>query len=55
MRVKVTINYRDDLLKAKQVLKEIMEGDDPRVVKKPAPAVYVMDLRENGVDLSARC
>lgn len=54
VRVKVTIDYRDDLLKAKQLIKEIMESD-PRVLKKPAPAVYVMELGENGVDLSARC
>jgi small conductance mechanosensitive channel len=54
VRVTVTIGYRDDLLKAKRVLKEIMESD-PRVLKKPAPAVYVMELDENGVKLSARC
>ena len=39
---------------AKKVLKEIMDSD-PRVLKKPAPAVYVMELDENGVNLSARC
>ena len=54
VRVKVTIGYKDDLLKAKKVLKEIMESD-PRVLKKPAPAVYVMELEDNGVNLSARC
>jgi small conductance mechanosensitive channel len=54
VRVKVTIGYKDDLLKAKKVLKEIMDSD-PRVLKKPAPAVYVMSLEENGVYLSARC
>jgi small conductance mechanosensitive channel len=54
VRVKVTIGYKDDLLKAKKVLKEIMESD-PRVLKKPAPAVYVMSLEDNGVYLSARC
>jgi small conductance mechanosensitive channel len=54
VRVKVTIGYKDDLLKAKQVLKEIMESD-PRVLKKPTPAVYVMELGDNGVNLSARC
>jgi len=54
VRVKVTIGYKDDLLKAKQVLKEIMESD-PNVLKKPAPGVYVMELDENGVNLSARC
>jgi small conductance mechanosensitive channel len=54
VRVKVGIGYKDDILKAKQVLKEIMESD-PRVLKKPAPAVYVMELGENSVNLSARC
>ncbi|MBN1105546.1 MAG: mechanosensitive ion channel family protein, partial [Deltaproteobacteria bacterium] len=54
VRVKVTIGYKDDLLKTKQVLKEIMESD-ARVLKKPAPAVYVMELGDNGVNLSARC
>ncbi|MBN2124048.1 MAG: mechanosensitive ion channel family protein [Deltaproteobacteria bacterium] len=54
VRVKVGIGYKDDLLKAKRVLKEIMESD-PRVLKKPAPSVYVMELADNGVNLSARC
>jgi small conductance mechanosensitive channel len=54
VRLKLTIGYDDDLLKAKKVLKEIMESD-PRVLKKPAPAVYVMELGDNGINLSARC
>jgi small conductance mechanosensitive channel len=54
VRLKLRIGYKDDLLKAKQVVKEIMESD-PRVLKKPAPNVFVMELDENGVDLSARC
>ncbi len=54
VRVKVTIGYKDDLLKAKKVLKEIMEAH-ANVLKKPAPAVYVMELGDNGVLLSARC
>lgn len=54
VRVKVSIGYKDDLLKAKKVLKEIMESDS-RVLKKPAPAVYVMELGDHGVNLSARC
>lgn len=54
VRVKVVIGYKDDLLKAKKLLKEIMESD-PRVLKKPAPAVYVMALEDNGVYLSGRC
>ena len=54
VRVKVSISYKDDLLKAKKVLKEIMEAH-ANVLKKPAPAVYVMELGDNGVELSARC
>jgi small conductance mechanosensitive channel len=54
VRVKVTIGYKDDLLKAKKVLKEIMENH-PNVQKKPSPSVYVMELGDNGVSLSARC
>jgi small conductance mechanosensitive channel len=54
VNVSVGIGYKDDLLKAKNVLKEIMETD-PRVIKKPAPNVYVMELGDNGVNLSARC
>lgn len=54
VRVKVTIGYKDDLLRAKKVIKEIMDSDT-RVLKKPAPAVYVLELGDNGVNLSARC
>jgi small conductance mechanosensitive channel len=52
--VKVSIGYKDDLLKAKQLLKEIMESDS-RVREKPAPNVYVMELGDNGVLLYAVC
>ncbi len=54
VRVKVSIGYKDDLLKAKKVMKEVMESH-PHVQKKPAPSVYVMELGDNGVNLSARC
>jgi small conductance mechanosensitive channel len=54
VRVKVTIGYKDDLVKAKEVIKQLMT-DDERVLKKPAPAVSVIDLGDNGVELSARC
>ena len=49
----MTISYHDDLLKAKQLLKEIL-ADDPRVLEKPAPNAYVTNLGDNGVELSAR-
>jgi small conductance mechanosensitive channel len=53
IRVDVTISYHDDLLKAKQLLKEIL-ADDSRVRPKPTPSVYVTNLGDNGVELSAR-
>jgi len=53
IRINVTISYHDDLLKAKQLLKEIL-ADDSRVLEKPAPNAYVTNLGENGVELSAR-
>ena len=53
VNVGVTIGYHDDLLKAKQLLKEIL-ADDPRMLEKPVPSVYVTDLGDDGVKLSAR-
>jgi small conductance mechanosensitive channel len=53
VRIYVTIRYQDDLLKAKQLLKEII-ADDQRVLEKPAPNIYVTNLGENGPVLSAR-
>jgi small conductance mechanosensitive channel len=53
IRVDVTISYHDDLVKAKQLLKEIL-ADDSRVLQKPAPSVYITNLGDNGVELSAR-
>jgi len=54
VRLPVTIRYSDDLLKAKKVLAEIMTAE-PKVAEKPAPKVYVVNLGDNGVELSARC
>ena len=53
IRINVRISYHDDLLKAKQLLKEIL-ADDSRMLEKPAPNVYVTNLGDNGVELSAR-
>jgi small conductance mechanosensitive channel len=50
----VAIRYCDDLLKAKKILTEIMTAD-PKVKEKPAPKVYLVNLGDNGVELSARC
>jgi small conductance mechanosensitive channel len=54
IRLSVTIRYSDDLLKAKKILTEIMTAD-PKVKEKPAPKVYLVNLGDNGVELSARC
>jgi small conductance mechanosensitive channel len=51
--IKVTIGYGDDLLKAKQILMDLLKEDE-RIVQKPAPSVYVTELDENGVRLSGR-
>lgn len=53
VRINVRISYHDDLLKAKQLLKEVL-ADDSRVLEKPSPNVYVTNLGDNGVELSAR-
>ncbi len=50
----VSIRYSDDLLKAKKILTELMTAD-PKVKEKPAPKVYLVNLGDNGVELSARC
>lgn len=50
----VSISYSDDLLKAERILMEIMTAD-PKVRGKPAPKVYLVNLGDNGVELSARC
>ncbi len=47
------IGYDDDLLKAKQVLMEILQSDE-RVLQTPAPSVIVGELGDNSVNLVAR-
>jgi small conductance mechanosensitive channel len=49
----VGIGYDQDLIKAKQVLEAILI-EDPRVMKTPRPVVYVTNLAESCVELSAR-
>jgi small conductance mechanosensitive channel len=53
IRLGVWISYGDDLLKAKEILKTILK-EEPRITEKPAPVVYVTNLGDNGVELSAR-
>ena len=54
VKVDVTIRYDQDLLKAKQLIEAVMT-EDARILTKPAPQVYVLDLGLNGVKLGGRC
>ncbi len=54
IKVNVTIGYDQDLAKAKQVLEALMI-EDARVLPKPSPVVYVLDLVPDGVLIGARC
>jgi small conductance mechanosensitive channel len=44
------IGYKDDLLKAKALVAEIL-AEDPRILGDPAPRVFVMGLAENSVNI----
>lgn len=54
MKLDIPIRYDQDLLKAKQVLESVMI-EDPRVLTKPRPAVWVLDLSSGCVMLGGRC
>ena len=54
MKLDIPIRYDQDLLKAKQVLEALMI-EDPRVLTKPRPAVWVLDLSSGCVMLGGRC
>jgi small conductance mechanosensitive channel len=47
------IGYGDDLLKAKQILEQIMAADE-RIAADPAPSVAVRELGDNSVNLAVR-
>ncbi|MCB1729151.1 MAG: mechanosensitive ion channel [Halieaceae bacterium] len=47
------ISYDDDLLKAKQLLQEII-NEDPRVLKDPAPVIALGTLNDSSVDFLVR-
>lgn len=47
------ISYDDDLLKAKQLLHEIID-EDPRVLKDPAPVIALGTLNDSSVDFLVR-
>jgi small conductance mechanosensitive channel len=54
IKIDVGIRYDQDLMKAKQILESIMI-EDPRVMPKPAPVVYVLNLSSSCVELGGRC
>jgi small conductance mechanosensitive channel len=54
IKIDVNIRYDQDLLHAKRTLEAVMT-EDPRVKTKPGPAVYVLNLASNGVELGGRC
>ncbi len=47
------IGYDDDLLKAKQILQNMVEQDE-RILKNPAPAVVVSELADSSVNFAVR-
>ena len=51
--VKINIKYDQDLMKAKRVLEAIMI-EDPRVLVKPRPVVYLMSLEKGYMELQGR-
>jgi small conductance mechanosensitive channel len=49
----VGVSYEDDLKKAKQVIEEVLAGDD-RVLKNPNPTVAVSELGDSSVNFVVR-
>ncbi len=49
----VGVSYEDDLKKAKQVIEEVLAGDD-RVLKDPNPTVAVSELGDSSVNFVVR-
>jgi small conductance mechanosensitive channel len=47
------IGYGDDVDKAKQVLKKLIDGDE-RILQDPAPFIAVKELGDSSVDLVVR-
>ena len=54
LKIDVGIQYDQNLVKAKQVLEAVMV-EDARVKNKPGPAVYVLNLARDSVELGGRC
>jgi small conductance mechanosensitive channel len=54
MKIDIPIRYDQDLMKAKQLLESLMI-EDPRVLIKPRPSVWVLDLSGGCVLIGGRC
>lgn len=52
IRIDFPIGYKEDLLKAKSVLSEVL-AVEPRILKTPPARVFVVDLTLDGVQLAA--
>lgn len=50
----VRVKADSDLARARELLLEIMRGDD-RVLGEPAPSVFVLDAKAEGVDMAGYC
>jgi small conductance mechanosensitive channel len=49
----VGVSYEDDLRRAKQIIEQVLAGDD-RVLKEPAPTVAVSELGDSSVNFVVR-
>lgn len=47
------ISYEDDLLRAKDVIRQLL-SEDPRILSDPPPLIIVLELGDNGVALGVR-
>jgi len=54
VKIDIVIGYDQDLVRAKQVLEMVMVGD-ARVLNKPSPQIYTMNLTPSGIEIGARC
>jgi len=54
VKIDVTIRYDQDLIRAKRALEALMI-EDARILPKPNPQVYVLELGSNGIRLGGRC
>jgi small-conductance mechanosensitive channel len=50
VQVQVQVSYRSDLDTVRRVIEEVARGH-PRVLREPAPAVFVKEFADNGIDL----